>query len=895
MKIRTALLLLMLFPLLCQMKISAQPYKDSTLSIELRVADLLARMTPEEKFWQLFMIPGDLGSSPQQYHHGLFGFQTGASGEVSGAAGQMLRYDHRQDALQHAHKINQIQRYFLEESRLGIPTIPFDEALHGLVRSGATAFPQAIALAATWNTALMDSIASAIAQECASRGIRQVLSPVVNVASDVRWGRTEETYGEDPFLASAMGLAFVDAFERRGVITTPKHFLANAGDGGRDSYPIHWNERLLREIYLPPFEACFRQGEARSVMTAYNSLDGTPCTANPWLLNQLLREEWGFQGFVISDAGGTGGANVLHFTAADYPDATTKSLLGGLDVIFQTSYDHHTLFMPPFLDGSIPQPVIDSAVARVLRMKFSLGLFENPYVDTALAQSINGSAKHRELARQAAMEGAVLLKNDHQVLPVQQHIRSLAVIGEDAPEARLGGYSGPGNNVVSILDGIRSRAGEKIEVRYAMGCRRQPVEFLPVPAKALSCSIEGNKRQGLKGEYFSNVDLSGAPVFTRCDPGINFQWTLFGPDPEQLTYDFWSVRWTGQLLSPVTGKVRLGVKGNDGFRIYLDDKLILDRWAKRSCGQHVVTVDLVKNRTYAIRIEYHEPAGNAWFSLIWDVDAPLNEEKSIREAIRLASKSDLVVVVAGIEEGEFRDRARLTLPGRQQELIKRLVATGKPVVVLLVGGSAVIMEDWIEEVSGVLMVWYPGEAGGDAIAGLLFGDHNPGGKLPITFPVHEGQLPLVYNHKPTGRGDDYLDLTGQPAFPFGFGLSYTSFRYSRAFLEHDTIKPSDTTQLHVTITNTGMMKGDEVVQIYLRDELSSVATPVRKLIGFQRVSLNPGESKSVSFVITPEMLSLYNADMQKVVEPGTFRLMAGSSSKDIRQRILLEVIEPDSQ
>jgi beta-glucosidase len=891
MKTRPVLSLLMFVCTVSTVQTSAQPYKDSTLHIELRVMDLLSRMTPEEKFWQLFMIPGDLGSEPQRYHHGLFGFQVGASGEVSGAAGQLLKYDQRQDALQHAHKINQIQRYFIEESRLGIPIIPFDEALHGLVRSGATAFPQAIGLSATWNTELMDQVASAIAVECVSRGIRQVLSPVVNVAGDVRWGRTEETYGEDPLLVSAMGLAFVEAFERRGVITTPKHFLANVGDGGRDSYPIHWNERLLREIYLPPFEICFREGKSRSVMTAYNSLDGTPCTAHPWLLNQLLREEWGFDGFVISDAGGTGGANVLHFTAADYPDATTKSLRGGLDVIFQTSYDHHTLFMPPFLDGSIPQPVIDSAVARVLRMKFALGLFENPYVDTTFAHRINGCDDHRKLAKQAAVEGAVLLKNDAGILPFPHHIKTIAVIGPDAKEARLGGYSGPGNNVVSILEGIRSRAGAMIDVRYTIGCQRESVEFVPVPASALSCVMDGRKQDGLKGEYFNNVDFSGDPVFTRCDPEVRFQWTLFGPDPDKLTYDFWSVRWIGQLVSPVSGKVKLGVDGNDGFRIYLDDKLILERWVKRSCGQHVVEVDLVKNRPYSVRIEFYEPVGNAWFSLIWDVGAPADEEQAIREAVTLASRCDRVLVVAGIEEGEFLDRARLTLPGRQQALIRRVAATGKPVVVLLVGGSAVIMDDWIDAVAGVMMVWYPGEAGGDAIAGLLFGDHSPGGKLPITFPVAEGQLPLVYNHKPTGRGDDYLDMTGQPAFPFGFGLSYTSFMYRDITLGQSRILPTDTTSLQVTITNTGTMKGDEVVQLYLRDELSSVATAVMKLVGFQRITLKPGESRMVSFAITPEMLALYDANMKRVVEPGIFRLMIGSSSKDIRQRTFLEVAQ----
>ena len=312
----------------------SQPYKNSNLPVEDRVSDLLSRMTTEEKFWQLFMIPGDLSGDSEKYKTGIFGFQLNTVEQNPDAAGQMLDYGAGIPAYETAIKINEIQRFFLEESRLGIPIIPFDEALHGLVREGATSFPQAIALAATWNTEMVHEVAKAIAIETKSRGIRQVLSPVVNIASDVRWGRTEETYGEDPFLAAEMGVAFVSAFEKMGIITTPKHFIANVGDGGRDSYPIHWNERLLREIFLPPFDACFKRGGSRSVMTSYNSLDGSPCTANDWLLNRLLKDEWGFKGFVISDAGGTGGANVLHFTADDYPDATAKSIEAGLDVIF---------------------------------------------------------------------------------------------------------------------------------------------------------------------------------------------------------------------------------------------------------------------------------------------------------------------------------------------------------------------------------------------------------------------------------------------------------------------------------------------------------------------------------------------------------------------------------
>lgn len=871
--------------------VSGQSYKNPDLPVDERVNDLLSRMTPEEKFWQLFMIPGDLGEDRDKFKTGIFGFQVNTVGQNADATGQMLSYSAGNSAYETAQKINEIQRFFIEESRLGIPIIPFDEALHGLVRSGATAFPQAIGLAAAWNPQLMHEVANAIAVECKTRGIRQVLSPVVNIASDVRWGRTEETYGEDPFLAAEMGVAFVSAFEKMGVITTPKHFVANVGDGGRDSYPIHWNERLMREIYLPPFEACFKRGGSCSVMTSYNSYDGSPCTANDWLLNQLLKNEWGFEGFVISDAGGTGGANVLHYTAADYPDATAKSIQAGLDVIFQTSYDHHTLFSPPFYDGTVDKTLIDGAVAKVLRWKFELGLFENPYVDPEEAAKWNGHSDHRRLARQAALESIVLLKNEHQILPFANNIKSIAVIGPDATEARLGGYSGPGNQKVSILDGVKNLVGDAVEVNYSMGCKREVKEHQTIPTEFLISEIDGTRLSGLKGEYFNNLSFSGEPVFTRNDKQIQFQWTLFGPDPEKMTYDFYSVRWSGKLKAPETGTFRIGIDGNDGYRLYLDGKLILDNWIKRTKQALLTDFNFEKDKEYDLLIEFYEPVGNAWFRLIWDYGIEDNQDAEIEKAVEIAKTSDLAVVVIGIEEGEFQDRAYLNLPGRQEELIKIIAATGKPVVVVLVGGSAITMNNWIDQVDAILHVWYPGEEGGSAVAEVLFGNFNPAGRLPVTFPVFEGQLPLVYNHKPTGRGDDYLNLTGQPLFPFGFGLSYTSFEYSGIQLGKNPISTTDSTFVKVSVTNTGEMAGDEVVQLYLRDELASVARPVIELKGFQRIRLEPGETKNVTFEINPEMLSMLDKNLNKVVESGDFRIMIGSSSKDIRQRVILTVTD----
>ena len=865
------------------------PYKNPSLPIEDRVKDLLNRMTIEEKFWQLFMIPGEIKKDDgEKYKNGIFGFQVSAESKNGEAAQQMLNYNSSEDALLLAKKINSIQKYFIEKSRLGIPIIAFDEALHGLVRSGATPFPQSIALAATWDTLLMHDVAHAIAQETTIRGIRQILSPVINIASDVRWGRTEETYGEDPFLVSEMGVAFMSAFEKMNIITTPKHFIANVGDGGRDSYPIHFNERLLDEIYFPPFKAAIERAGARSIMTAYNSLDGIPCSANDWLLNKKLKEEWNFKGFVISDASAVGGANVLHYTAKDYPTSSRQAITGGLDVIFQTAYEHYKLFIPPFLNGEIDMKRIDDAVLRVLRAKFELGLFEHPYVDEDEIVKTGNDKSHKAIAKKAALESIVLLKNENHILPLAKNIKSIAVIGTDAVEARLGGYSGLGNGKINILDGIKNRAGNDLKILYAPGCGRYNEDWTIVPKDYLT-SINNNKtEQGLKGEYFNNITLKDIPKFTRTDADINFQWTLNSPD-HSINLDFYSVRWTGKVHSPKTGHYKIGLDGNDGYRLYINNQLLINNWKKQSYHALLSDFFFEQNKDYDIRIEFFEPVGNAHIKLIWNVDIINNADKKINEAADAAKQTDLVIIVAGIEEGEFRDRAMLTLPGKQEELINRIVSTGKPVVVLLVGGSAVTMNNWIDKVNGIVDVWYPGEEGGNAIAEILFGDYNPAGRLPITFPLSEAQLPLVYNHKPTGRGDDYNNLTGLPLFPFGFGLSYTQFEYSDLKIEKNNILKTDSTIIKCKVKNSGNVEGDEVVQLYIHDVLASVARPVMELKGFQRIHFSPGETKEISFKITPSMLSMLDEKLNTIVEPGDFRIMIGASSRDIKLKETLTV------
>lgn len=860
-------------------------YKDPKQPIEARVQDLLKRMTPEEKFWQCFMIPGDLDNIPKgQYVHGIFGLQVSAGNQGGGVAGQLLKYNANEDAERLAKKINAIQKYFVEESRLGIPIIPFDEALHGLMREGATAFPQAIGLSATFNPELMKEVSTAIAKESKLRGIRQILTPVVNLANDVRWGRTEETYGEDPFLTSVMGVNFVSSFENMGIITTPKHFLANVGEGGRDSYPIHWSKRYLEETHLIPFKKAFNQGKSRSVMTSYNLLDGRPSTANHWLLTEKLKKEWNFKGFVISDASAVGGANVLHFTAKDYDDASAQAINAGLDVIFQTEYQHYKLFIPPFLDGRISKERIDDAVARVLRAKFELGLFEDPYVSNKNIEELK-KINHKPLAEKVAVESFVLLQNNNQTLPISENTKKILVVGTDAVDARLGGYSGPGNKKVSILDGIKNFVKNKnIEITYSKGIDWNLKQFVTIPTEFLSFE----NKKGLKGNYFSNSDLKGNPAFEKQDEQLNFKWTLYSPNPEKLQPDNYSVRWTGKLETPNSGKYKLGLRGNDGFRLYLNGKLLIDNWEKLSYSTKTVELDLNKGQRSDIVVEFHENRGEANIELIWNYG--LNDyQKEFNDALQLAQNADHIIVTAGIHEGEFQDRSSLSLPGNQEQFIHEVSKLNKPTTVVLVGGSAIKTTDWKEKVGAILDVWYPGEEGGNAVAKVLFGAEDPSGKLPITFPIEEGQLPLTYDHHPTGRGNDYHDLSGEPLYPFGFGLSYTTFEISDLQLNQTKYSENDIIVAKVNVKNTGSKDGSEVVQLYVKDLLASVSRPIIELKGFKKVFLKTGESKQISIEIPVKELQFLDEKMNWMIEKGIYRIFVGNSSKNLPLKQNIEV------
>ena len=866
----SAVVLFLLAPTLGRSQQSDLPYRNSKLPVSDRVRDLLGRMTLEEKVGQLQCEIGQM---------------QGRDAVVKGGVGSLAVPVRNFGARAAAEETNRLQRIAVEQTRLGIPLLIHDEALHGLVGREATSFPQAIGLAATWDPALMEEVATVIARQTRSRGIRHVLSPVINIARDVRWGRVEETYGEDPFLTARMGAAFCKVIEREGVVSTPKHYAANVGDGGRDSNPVHFSERLLREIYFPAFKACIQEGHARSVMAAYNSVDGVPATANHWLLTDVLRNEWGFTAFVVSDYGSVGGILTQHHAAATREETAKLALDAGLDIELPGVAYYGQPLLNAIRAGSISQSVLDTAVSRVLRAKFELGLFDNPYVDPAEAVRGNDTLEQRALALRAAHQAIVLLKNEGNLLPLKKDIRSIAVIGPNADAARLGGYSGFGMKVVTVLEGIRAKL-PTARIQYVKGSELEAAGLPPIPTANLFPPAAQAGAHGLRGEYFDNMTLLGQPVLVRTDPVVNFDWEGGAPDPK-LPADRFSVRWIGALVPSASGVYKLSVTTDDGVRVWVDGKQVVDSWFDRGASADFFTLKLEAGRRYDLRIEYYENGGSASASLGWNVQADASAE--LQRAVAAARQSDAAVIVAGYPEGEGRDRADLNLPAAQEELIRAVAGTGVPTVVVLMGGSAVTIGNWGDLVPAVVEAWYAGEEGGNAIADVLFGDYNPGGKLPITFPQTVGQVPLYYNTKPTGRGYDYITVSGKPQFPFGHGLSYTKFAYSNLRITPKAIAPTGNVEVRVDVQNTGARAGDEVVQLYLHDVVASVTRPLKELKGFQRISLAPGETKTVTFRLTSEHLEMLDRELKTVVEPGIFEVLVGSSSDDIRQKATFEV------
>ncbi|HSE36337.1 MAG TPA: glycoside hydrolase family 3 N-terminal domain-containing protein, partial [Blastocatellia bacterium] len=697
-------------------------YKNSRLSVDVRVADLLSRMTLEEKVAQLTCLWGD---RPQVNPQTNFATDRGEFSPAKAAQvmkygiGQIARQRERKDPREGAKFANAVQKWLIENTRLGIPAILHDEILHGHMAKGSTSFPQPIALATTWDPELITKVFTAGAMETRARGSHQVLGPNLDLARDPRWGRTEETYGEDPYLTSQMAYAIVRALQGTGpaidenhVIATAKHFAAHGQpESGTNIGPVNFSERTLREYFLPSFKAAVDAG-IMSVMPSYNEIDGVPSHANRWLLQKLLREEWKFTGLIVSDYYAIPQMVDLHHVAADKSETAKLAIEAGVDVELPDP-DSYPKLLQLVKEGRVKESTLNLAVGRMLRAKFLLGLFENPYVDVERAARVTNSAEHRALAAEAARRSITLLKNENNLLPLNLvTLKSIAVIGPNAAQVHLGGYSDEPGRGVSVLQGIRNKVGDKAKVVYAEGCK---------------ITKEG-------GDWFAD-------------------------------------------------------------RATLSDAA--------------------------------------------------EDQKLIAEAVALARTADVALLVLGGNEdtnkegwadNHLGDRDSLDLVGRQNDLVKAVLETGKPVVVMLINSGPLSINYIAENVPAILEGFYLGQETGVGVADVLFGDYNPSGKLTISFPRSVGQLPLYYNRKPTARRG-YLFANKEPLFPFGFGLSYTTFGYSNLKISPAKIGATDKATVSVTVTNTGRRAGEEIVQLYIRDLVSSITRPIMELKDFKRISL----------------------------------------------------------
>lgn len=785
----------------------------------------------------------------------------------------------------------------------GIPRLEIEkyyhgnEALHGVVRPGPfTVFPQAIGLAAMWNPDLHYQVATVISDEARARwnelclGKKQLgqfsdlltfWSPTVNMARDPRWGRTPETYGEDPYLSGVLGVQFVKGLQGNDprylkVVSTPKHFAANNEEHNRFECNPQISERQLREYYLPAFEDCVKEGRAESIMTAYNAINDVPCTLNTWLIQKVLRDDWGFDGYVVSDCGGPSLLISGHKYVKTKEAAATLSIKAGLDL--ECGDD---IFMEPLLKaydlGMVSDADIDSGAYRIVRARMRLGLFDdpaqNPY--NRISPEVVGSPGHKALALEAARQSIVLLKNANNTLPIQLNkVKSIAVVGINAGNCEFGDYSGvPVGEAVSILQGIKNRVGDKVKVSYAPWVSSQD---------GYELITKSYFPQGLKAEYFPNKDLTGSSK-SRTDEWINFEPANQAPDPF-LPGSPLSIRWTGKLCPTISGKYTLGFRTDDGCRLYVDGKLLIDSWNARGAQTDLVELVLEAGKEYAIKAEYFDNSGDAVAKLYWKTPDIGNKDRLslFGEAGKAVSNSDMAIAVLGINksiEREGQDRYDITLPKDQEEFIREIYNVNPNTVVVLVAGSSLAI-NWIDEhIPAIVNAWYPGEQGGTAVAEVLFGDYNPAGRLPLTYYNALSELPPFDDYDIT-KGRTYQYFTGKPLYPFGYGLSYTSFQYKNM-----NVRLSEPNRVDVSFSlrNTGKRMGDEVVQLYVKYPDTGIPMPLKQLKGFKRVTLRKGESQSVGFQMDSKELRVWNEKLKKFETPkGKYIFMLGSSSEDIR-------------
>jgi len=861
--------ILFAWPLSARAQGATPPYLDQSLTFEARAKDLVSRMTLEEKVAQM--------------------------NDVAPAI-----------------------------PRLGVPEYNWwNEALHGVARSGlATVFPQAIGLAATWNDSLMLRIATVISDEARAKYHDYIAhdshqryqgltfwSPNINLFRDPRWGLGQETYGEDPFLTGTMGVQFIRGLQGNDqkylkTVSTVKHFAVHSGpEPERHTFDAVVSERDLRESYLPHFEMGIKDGGAYSLMCAYNSIDGKPACASDMLLRDVLRDEWKFPGYIVSDCGAIDDIHRRHKYAATPAEAAADGVKTGTDLECSiTSANSSRTYTPSLPDavrqGLIREAQIDTSVYRLFLARFKLGMFDDQSKVRWASIPISDldSPMHHTLALHAARESIVLLKNERNTLPLSKSLKTVAVIGPNADQWRmlLGNYNGMPSDPITPLRGIRQALPEA-RVLYAVGS--DLADGFPVldvvPAKVLS-SRDGTP--GLTAEYFKSHTIEGTPLFTRVDPTVDANWKDGAPRGDMNPDDF-AVRWSGTLRPPSTGTYRLGLVGTVKFQLYLDDSLITQSVYPSHDGEfpdarlsQAAPLTVQGGRSYRIRVEAEETYGLADLQLVWS--APHDALEA--EALDAARQADAVVLVLGLTarlEGEempvqidgFRggDRTSVDLPAPQQRLMEKVAALGKPTVLVLMSGSAVAVNWAQDQVPAIVEAWYPGQASGTAIADVLFGDYNPAGRLPVTFYKSVNDLPPFDDYKMAGR--TYRFFNGTPLYPFGFGLSYTTFAYKNIRTSAESMAKDGSVTVSVDVTNTGARAGDEVVQLYVRHEGSSVERPKQDLRGYLRVELAPGETKTVTMPVSAKSLAYWNAGEHRwVVEGEPIRLRVGASSADIR-------------
>lgn len=858
--------------LLASVALSAQqyPYQNAKLPVEDRVQDLLSRMSLAEKVRQMDMYNGSELKQDENLNLEAVA-ERFSDGIGVGSIHDLYPGD--------AETINNLQKYIIEHNRWGIPAIIFCEFLHGYTGKGSTAFPMSIGLGATWDADLMTRVGQVIGMEGRAHGVHFGLGPNLDLGREPRWGRIAETLGEDTHLSATLGTALIqgiqgnDLTKNTAMIAEPKHFAAHGSPlAGGNAGPVLHGERSVRSDFLPVFKSAFQEGGALGTMAAYSEIDGVPMASNHHLLTEVLRDEWGFKGIVVSDLGAIRFLQTSHRSTASPRESIKAAIEAGIDMQF---YDFpNEQFQETLIDlvesGELDIAHINRAASGVLRLKFMLGLFENPYTEQVLIDQRHHTEANQQVALEAALKSMVLLKNEGNVLPLsKEKVKKVAVLGPLANESVLGGYSVREKKAVTVYEGLKAHLGNSVEVELEEGI---PLIYKGQTVPSVNLRTPDKSANGLQATFFNNRQLEGEPVLSRIDTEVGFQWE--GSPGEGVNADHFSIRWEGWLIPDVDFEGWIGVSSDDGVRLEVDGQMVIDNWRKGATNIETAPMSFKAGKEYKIVLDMWEGGYGAKAFLLWNKEKP-----DYSAAVGLAKSSDVAIVVLGestelVEEN--KDVTSLDLYGLQEDFLNAILQTGTPVIAVLYNGRPLSINALQQKVPAILEAWFPGERGGLAVAQTLFGDSNPGGKLPVTFPRNVGQLPMYYSAKPT-RNHRYVDEKITPLYPFGYGLSYTTFEYKNLKVETNG---DGRAQVTVELTNTGALEGEEVAQLYITDIYSSVTTPVKALKAFQRVNLKPGETQRLTFPLLPEDLALWNREMKRVVEAGEFRVQVGGNSID---------------